>query len=348
MKYERYALIPAYCPDERLIGITEELIGRGFKVIILNDGSGSSYRHIFEAVSDKADVLVHIHNHGKGAALRTGLSYISENFQPPYAVVTMDADGQHKVEDAERIIEQACNEPDSLILGSREFKGRVPLRSIFGNTVTRFVFRIASGAKVYDTQTGLRAFTHRSIGRMLAVSGDRYEYEMNVLMNCVKQNMTITEIPIETIYIGKNESSHFDTVHDSYRIYKEILKFSASSLLCFGIDYTLFCLFSALCGSVSVSNISARILSATANYNLNKRFVFRGSSSAKKSAVQYFALAAMVLVCNTALLNLLVAATPLNRYSAKLITEITMFTLSWAAQHCFIFSKKTKESSVNG
>ena len=339
MKYDRFALIPAYCPEECLIDIAAELRNRGFIVIVVNDGSGSDYRHIFDSLAGIADVLVHIKNHGKGAALRTGLKYILENYQPPYAVVTLDADGQHSIDDAERVIKKACEQPDSLILGSRSFKGKVPLRSILGNNITKMVFRIASGVNVRDTQTGLRAFTDSHIEKLLSVSGDRYEYEMNVLMRYAKEKIRIEEVPIDTIYIGKNESSHFDPIHDSYRIYKEILKFSASSLLCFGIDYALFCLYSSASGSVAAANISARVFSSAANYDINRRFVFDSKKDVRQSACQYFMLAALILTLNTLLLNAIVLMTPLNRYTAKLITEATMFIVSWTIQHSVIFKK---------
>ena len=86
-------------------------------------------------------------------------------------------------------------------------------------TVTRFVYRVTFGVKVHDTQTGLRACSCRLLPWMLEVKGDRYEYEMNVLLECPKVDIPIREVPIKTIYLDDNKSSHFDTVKDSVRIY---------------------------------------------------------------------------------------------------------------------------------
>ena len=346
MKYRRIALIPAYEPDGCLIDIVNELNENRFTVIIVNDGSSASCAEIFGAVSGNAEVIVHVHNHGKGKALRTGLEYIQRNYIPPYAVVTLDADGQHSIKDAIKVIDEACEMPGNLVIGSRDFKGRVPMRSLIGNTLTRFVFRVSAGRGVRDTQTGLRAFSHRHIERMLSISGERYEYEMNVLMDYAKSGENIIEVPIETIYRDDNSSSHFDTVRDSYRIYKEILKFSASSLVCFCVDYALFCAFSAISGSAAASNISARIFSSVMNYDINRRFVFGSRSSVKKSVLQYFTLASFILICNTALLTLLLSTTLLNRYTAKLITEAIMFILSWTVQKTLIFRKSG--AKING
>ncbi|MBR6874229.1 MAG: bifunctional glycosyltransferase family 2/GtrA family protein [Ruminococcus sp.] len=336
------ALIPAYKPGEALTELAGELSRQGFSVVIVDDGSGTESDGVFEAASEYAAVICHRVNKGKGAALKTGLRFIGRTFFPPYTVVTLDADGQHSVADAVRVSEAAARSSSCLVLGCRAFgkEANVPKKSLFGNRMTRTVFRLSSGVDVSDTQTGLRAFSDRLIDRMCAIPGDRYEYEMNVLMDCAREGLPIKEVPIQTIYIDGNSSSHFRPVRDSVRIYKEIIKFSLSSLVCFGLDYLLFCLFSLLTGSAVASNISARIFSAAANFELNRRLVFGSKGQVPKSAVQYFALALFVLACNTVILKLLITVTPLNSYIAKLITETAMFFVSWTVQRKIIFRKK--------
>ena len=344
---KKIALVPAYKPGESMIGMLGELKAKGFETVVVDDGSGEGYYNIFEKAAELSIALAHNGNRGKGAALKTGLAFIKENFTPPYCVVTMDADGQHSVEDAERVCEKADGHRQSLILGCREFKGedvKVPKKSLFGNKITRTVFRLSSGVDVSDTQTGLRAFSDRHISRLLEISGERYEYEMNMLMVYAKEELPIEEVPIKTIYIDNNSSSHFDPIHDSARIYKEILKFSASSFLSFLLDYGLYCLFTLMTGSLLFSNISARIFSSAANFEMNRRLVFKSENSAAKSAVQYFALAAFILLFNTLLLDFLVSVTPLGRYAAKLITEMCMFALSWTVQKTMIFKRKDAEA----
>ena len=112
------------------------------------------------------------------------------------------------------------------MIGSRAFVGEVPLRSRFGNTVTRGVYHLVSGVKVQDTQTGLRGFDRSLLEWLLSIPGERYEYEMNVLMSAARDKIQIGEVPIETVYEGKNESSHFRPIHDSVKIYKEIFRFA--------------------------------------------------------------------------------------------------------------------------
>lgn len=265
-------------------------------------------------------------------------------------VVTMDADGQHTVEDALRLCQAVQKNPASLVLGSRAMRKDVPLRSRFGNAVTRFIYRLATGVQVYDTQTGLRAFDGSLLFKMLSIPGDRYEYEMNVQLEFARQKIPMQEVQIETIYIDNNAGSHFDTVKDSYRVYKEIFKFSASSLTSFLIDYSLFSLLSVLTSGLSgsmglyLSNIGARVVSAAANYTINRKLVFQSRTGIVKSAFQYFLFAAAVLVGNTVLLHAFVDGMDVNRFRAKILTEIIFFFLSWFVQHCFIFRNR---ESVN-
>lgn len=345
METLRIALIPAYKPDSRLAEMAEKLSERGFAAVVVNDGSGSEFDTIFNSTRQHAQVLSHGVNKGKGAALKTGLQYIRDTYAPPYTVVTLDADGQHSLGDAERVCLAASEDMSALVLGTRDFKGNVPMRSLVGNSITRAVFRVTSGRSVSDTQTGLRAFSHRHTDRMLAIAGDRYEYEMNVLMEYARAELPMIELPIETIYISGNASSHFDTLHDSCRIYREILKFSASSLICFGLDYVLYCLFTLVSGSVAAANVLARVFSSVTNYALNRRLVFNSKDPVKRSAVQYFALAAFILLFNTLLLRFLVDKTPLDRYAAKILTECVMFVFSWTVQKTVIFRQPAEKKS---
>ena len=109
----------------------------------------------------------------------------------------------------------------------RAFTGKVPLRSRFGNSLTKALFKLQTGVGVTDTQTGLRAFTTNLIPFMLIIEGQRYEYEMNMLLEASKES-EILEVPIETVYINDNEGSHFRPIRDGLMIYKNIFKFGIS------------------------------------------------------------------------------------------------------------------------
>ncbi|MCR4669244.1 MAG: bifunctional glycosyltransferase family 2/GtrA family protein [Clostridia bacterium] len=341
------ALIPAYEPEELMITLLKELSEEGIEAIVVDDGSKSDKDSLFAEAAEYAAVLRHSVNRGKGAAIKTGLSYISEHYRKDAAVVTMDADGQHKVSDARKVASAALENPGALIIGGRRFTGDVPLRSRMGNTITRYVFFLSTGRMIYDTQTGLRAFTAESIPYMLGVEGDRYEYEMNVLMRCAREGLEMIEIPIETVYIGDNSSSHFDTIKDSYRIYKEIIKFSASSILSFLIDYSLYSVFLIAFGRPLRANVLARVISASANFLINKRLVFRTDGNTVKDAGKYALLAIVILALNTGLLKLLTGILGIGPYIAKIIVEIILFILSYLVQKNLVFCKRGDTDEKN-
>ena len=142
------------------------------------------------------------------------------------------------------------------MLGSRRFTGNVPWRSLTGNAITRAVFRVSTGVSVYDTQTGLRAFAVSRIPMMLEMRGERYEYEINVLLYATRQHVPIREVTIETVYIEDNASSHFHPLRDSWRIYKMILLFAASSMTSALVDYVLVLALSALFAGLILSGLS--------------------------------------------------------------------------------------------
>lgn len=213
-------VIPAYEPDRLLIKLLET-IPRTYQVVIVDDGSKAAYESIFKEAMTYAHVISYQENAGKGHALKEAFKYIKENYQE-YIVATMDSDMQHTITDCEKLIEAASNNLNTLILGKRLFNKKVPLRSRLGNSITRNIYKKVSGLKIYDTQTGLRAFSYKLIDYMLSLPGNRYEYEMNMLLNLKSQGIDYLEIPIETIYFDHNKKSHFNTYKDAYQIYKSI------------------------------------------------------------------------------------------------------------------------------
>ena len=346
MTTQKIALIPAYEPGGALVLLARGLAQAGFSVVVVNDGSNEQvYSAVFGAVGRFADVVNCPQNCGKGHALKLGLQEISSRFPHEGVIVTLDSDGQHTVSDASRVAAEAALHPGDLTLGVRAFGAGTPARSRFGNAVTREVFHLATGGELRDTQTGLRAFGFELVPELLGIAGERYEYEMNVLMEFSRRSVPLREVPIQTIYEDNNSGSHFHTFRDSFRIYGNILKFAASSLTGFAVDYGLFSLLSSLLSpigalSIPVSNVAARVVSAGTNYTINRRLVFKSKENALKTGLQYFALAACILAGNTVLLSWLVSIVGVNRYAAKLLTEVTFFTLSWLVQRFVIFRAK--------
>lgn len=337
-------IIPAYKPEETLVSLADQLWRYGCRIVVVDDGSGGAYQQVFDRISDVCIVLKHPENRGKGAAIKTALAYVKDELWDGNIIGVMDCDGQHLPEDMMKLFAFAGTHREAMVLGVREVGKDMPLKSRLGNQVTRTVFRLASGVKVTDTQTGLRAFGPGLLDRLLSVEGERYEYEMNVLMALAKAGIPIEEVPIRTIYRDeKNSCSHFRAVRDSIRIYKDILKFMLSSFSSFLFDYVLFALLMLLLphtpALVLAANIAARMASAFYNYCMNCRFVFH-TRGRVGTALPYFELAVLVLFLNNVILGILVHLLGISVYPAKLLTECVLFLLSWLVQNRVIFREE--------
>ena len=332
-------LIPAYQPDQKLVRLVDALKREtDYDIVIVNDGSDADRAPIFAALSGSCTVLNHDVNKGKGAAIKTALAYIYDECPDADAVVTVDADGQHLVKDIVRVCEDLAQHPDALVLGSRRFTGKVPFKSRAGNAITRVVFKLSTGVHVYDTQTGLRAFSRERIPAMIGMKGDRYEYEINVLLYATKHHIPIREVTIDTVYIDDNASSHFHPLRDAWRIYKMILLFVLSSITAAVLDYVLLLLFSAWTqGAIAqwllVSVVSARVVSSLVNYLMNRSLVFE--SKGNGSIPRYYLVALLILGLNYALMSLAVELMPLA--VGKIAVEAVLYPLSFFLQRKFVF-----------
>ncbi|GAA3779985.1 glycosyltransferase family 2 protein [Micromonospora maritima] len=226
------ALVPVYRPGDRLPPLVTDLVAAlpGASVLVVDDGSGPAAAGVLaEARARGATVLRRRVNRGKGVVLRTGFRYAVTD-RPGQDVVCVDADGQHRVDDVVRVADR-MRATGAATLGVRRFDGEVPARSRFGNAATRAAFRLATGRDVRDTQTGLRAYPAGMLGWLGTVPGDRFEYEMNVLLHAVRDGLPIEQVDIATHYHAGNSGSHFSALADSVRIYRPLVGFAAARLL---------------------------------------------------------------------------------------------------------------------
>lgn len=337
-------LIPAWNPAEDFCSFVAELFRVGFSVVVVvDDGSELSCRGVFDSLAGSgAHVLRHTVNLGKGRALKTGFNFILDRFPHLLGVVTADADGQHRVEDVVRVAEALEISPRRTVLGCRQFVGTVPMRSRFGNSVTRWVFRFVTGKSVSDTQTGLRGFPVALLPELMGLPGERYEYEMTVLGHLCRSGSTVVEVPIATVYLDGNQSSHFDPVRDSMRIYFVLLRFYASSLVASGIDFVGFSVTFALTHDVLTSFVVGR-LSSLANYLLNKRYVFHSDTPIGGSLGRYYLLAVVMAAVSYGSIRGLAAYFGWNVFAAKVVVETLLSLASFAVQRTFVFPVREED-----
>lgn len=327
-------LIPAFRPDDGLLELTGALIKNGFPVTVVDDGSGKEYSHIFSKLRDLgAFVLHHTNNKGKGAALKIGIRFIMSGREGFGGIVTADADGQHTVGDIGRMALALEAYPDTLILGRRDFR-EMPPRSRAGNTITRFLFRLSTGLKISDTQTGLRGLPACLYPKLLELPGDRYEYEMDMLLALGKWGISYLEIPIDTVYLDDNSSSHFHALRDGWRVLSRIIKYTLSSLCCAAADYLFYILLLAIFPA-AWSYAAARVCSASLNYLINCKVVFGGKTS-WKSAAGYALLALCSLSVGSVTVGLLTNL-GVGEVLAKLCIDSCLFAANYLVQRHWIF-----------
>lgn len=362
-------VIPSLDPDEQLIGYVKNLIANGFqKIILIDDGSHPAARPVFEAVSvmPECDVLVHTVNMGKGRALKDAFNYYCQKYARDFlGVITVDADGQHTLEDVIRLDGALKSSPESLILGVRDFDDpSVPFKSRFGNKITRSIMGLLIGSAsrpqeavqqrhakgITDTQTGMRAIPNPYIIRYLTLEGERFEYETNMLLEALHSHTPIQEIGIQTVYRDANSGTHFRPLADSFAIYRLIFstffKYTLASLSAFFIDYSIYgmCIFLfgflAMGPKIWAASFLARAVSSLYNYLVNKDVVFKGGNGAKRTFLKYYTLCAAQFCCSALLVWMLCRYSFFSEMSAKLFVDTLLFLLSFQIQQNWVFREE--------
>jgi putative flippase GtrA len=334
-------LIPAYQPISALVELVCAMTSLGARVVVVDDGSEAAFAPLFAAVRriEGVELLRHVVNLGKGAALKTGLNHIACRYPDCVGVVTADADGQHSAQDVLAVAAALADHPRDMVLGVRRFEGKLPLRSRLGNTLTRLILRLVSGQKISDTQTGLRGIPLWLIPRLLLIPCRGYEFELEMLLVCKYRGIRICETPIQTIYLEDNRSSHFNPFWDSARIYFVLLRFLGVSLITAVLDNLVFALVFSAWPTLVGAQVTGRVLCTLFNYWGNKTTVFRSEQRAAKTLPRYLLLVAVSGGISYGLIQLFCSWGTLDVVAAKMLAESILFLFNFAVQREFIFPK---------
>ncbi len=203
-------IIPAYNAADSLPALFERTIVVLPKenIFLVNDGSHDSTEQIGEKYG--VQVISHASNVGKGAALQTGFDAVLKNIFD--AVITMDADLQHRPEDIPRFIEMYERTKCDVIIGNRlQNKQGMPIHRVLSNTITTGLVRIRTGKSISDSQSGFRFIT-RNIIEQITLSSTGFEAETEFLIKAASLGASFGSIPIKTIYAGeKSNMTHLQT-----------------------------------------------------------------------------------------------------------------------------------------
>ncbi len=351
-------IIPTLEPDERFLNILSELASKNIgPIIVVDDGSGERYGHFFKAAEDNyhAYVLAHEVNLGKGRALKNAFRYCLEKWPDMVGCITADSDGQHTPQSILKCRKALLDNPMSLVLGVRNFlmdrEGRIPAKSMFGNRLTCRVLQGLYGIHISDTQTGLRGIPTDFMRYLLHIKGDRFEFETQMLIEAKVNEISLVEVPVETIYDSKeNHSTHFKPILDSVRIYRlfgaEFGKFVLSSLSSAIVDMILFGLFCRLLrrdyavsgGYIIFATVSARLVSAVFNYCVNYFVVFKSRRGHMKSALRYVILAVVQMLCSAVFTMVLFRLLPVRtELAVKIPVDVLLFLFSYMIQRRSVY-----------
>ncbi len=333
-------LVPAYKPGDQLAGVVAAVMasGRFGAVYCVNDGSGSDYEPVFRQLTEAGvHILRHHVNLGKGMALRTGLNVIACQHPDAAGIVTFDADGQHEPQDIIAVADALIAQPAALVLGCRTLPATAPLRSRFGNTLTRHTLRFFTGMKLRDTQTGLRGVPLALVPDLLRLKTSGYDFELDMLIRAHHRRIVITEVPILAVYIDENAASHFNPIVDSMKIYFIFIRFSSVSISTAFLDYVVFSIAYFTVHNILYAMIAGRAVAATYQFLMSRTFVFKSHQPGGKALVKY----GMVLVFLSVLaytgIHLCNYFWGMSPFVAKILVEGSIFIFSFLLLREFVF-----------
>jgi glycosyltransferase involved in cell wall biosynthesis len=208
------ALIPAY---NEAAHIAPMVVGARahLPVLVVDDGSTDDTAALAEAAG--ATVVRQVPNQGKGAALRAGFRWaLGEGYE---AVLTLDADGQHDPAEIPSFLELFAAQRLDLVVGARDFS-QMPLTRRIANTIGRWSFSWALGQPVRDNQSGYRLLSGRLLESLLASREQGFEFEVEMIVTCVRRGYALGWVPIRTIYAG--QGSHIKPGQHTFHFFRVV------------------------------------------------------------------------------------------------------------------------------
>ena len=197
--------IPAFNEEKNLASIILKLQKISKNIIVCDDGS----KDMTSEIAKKFDVelISHSKNLGYGAAIRS--IFLKAREMEIDALVTFDADGQHRVEDIEKVIEPVKEDAADIVIGSRflENSTDIPKYREIGIKAITGLANVSTGKKITDSQSGFRCYSKKVLKNL-----NPSEYGMGIsteiLIKASKLKFRISEIPITILYEGDTSTHH--------------------------------------------------------------------------------------------------------------------------------------------
>lgn len=210
-----YIVVPAYNEGKRIGKVLKELQSQRLPVIVVDDGSKDNT--FKEVLKSKYLALRHRINLGKGAAMKTGAMAAFELGAD--AVIFMDSDGQHKVEDLPNFI-KTLNKKTDIVFGSRNLGLKMPFVRFAGNKVASVFVNILFGIYVSDLVCGFRAITKKAFAKIMWESTG-YGVETEMVIRTAKSGLIHCEVPVKTVYYDQYKGV---SIMDAFDILFSVLR----------------------------------------------------------------------------------------------------------------------------
>lgn len=209
-------LIPTYNNSSTIAKVIEDVKDFAQDIIVVNDGSTDNTSEILSTIKD-IRVIEYTQNRGKGHALKLGLGKAYE-WGYRYAI-TIDSDGQHYADDIPVFIQRIEQVPDSLLIGARNLTAdNMPSKNTFANKFSNFWYKVETGQKLTDTQSGFRLYPLDKLQNVRLITR-RYEFEVEIIVRAAWRGVNVENVPIKVYYPPEEERvSHFRPLRDFTRI----------------------------------------------------------------------------------------------------------------------------------
>lgn len=210
MKTAPCVIIPAFNEEKKIGPVLEEACATGLDIVVIDDGSGDCTADVAEQAG--ALVIRHGVNRGKGAAIRTAISYVLDQNYP--AALFMDADGQHLPSEIHGFVKAFQATGADIVLGSRMHDNRtMPLVRKLSNRFSSFLVSMVARRRITDSQSGFRLLSARFLESLAMRGGAGFDFESEMLIDAAREGYTYAEVPISCVY--GDEKSHYHPFSDS-------------------------------------------------------------------------------------------------------------------------------------
>lgn len=336
-------IIPAYNPDSHLSEILEGLLYKWEGPIIVVDDGSEDKSNIISINKNRIEVLTHYVNLGKGRALKDAINFGLIKYPDATGFLQTDCDGKYTAKDILKVAEKFFHNPTKLILGARDINSpNWPQELRVGNKIFTKVMNFTFDLHINDSQSGLRAIPRDYASFCLNLPGDRYEFDTNVILSSKKENIDIIDVLVETKFLEDDKETHFKPLKDTIEMASAIVKFAASSGACSLLDLFLFSFFSTgvFTGDLSIvlATVTARVISSTLNFLINRKVVFDADKTTLKTREKYFVLVFGIMISSALLVSLLTSIIPLPSIIIKLLIDFFLWFANYYFQRKWVFA----------